>query len=210
MVRFWAVAALVLLLAGCQNETHPVFSPSPNPTPRTAPAAAVLQPNEVPPGLTKCPASGSLDTYISAVELDDLRLAAQWSAQWAELRSRGARAGAISIYVDDPTACGDELGATTSTKAIASMVMQFVSVAQAERAWQAGVFGFTPPAPAQLQAGVVRGTATGLGPSSFTYTRPSVRLACWRHSVYVALVVASNIDQGPFQSATASIDARLN
>jgi hypothetical protein len=210
VVRFWAVAALVLLLASCQNETHPVFSPSPNPSPRAAPTAAVLQPNEVPAGLTKCPASGPLDSYISAVELSDLRLAAQWGAQWAELRSRGARAGAISIYADDTSACGDELAATTSAKAIASAVIEFAEVGQAERAWQAGVFGFTPPAPAQLQAGMVRGTATGLGPSSFTYTRPSVRLACWRHSVYVALVVATNLDQGAFQAATASIDPRLN
>ena len=210
MVRSWAVVALVVLISACQNETHPVFSPSPIPTPRTAPSAAILQPNDVSAGLERCTLSGSLDSYISAVEASDLKLAARWGAAWAEMRSDGARGGAISIFAADTSACSAELGATTSTKAMASVVIQFGDVAQAERAWQAGVFGYTPPAAAQLQAGMVRGAATGLGPSSFTYVRPSVRLACWRHSVYVALVVVSNSDQATFQAATASIDPRLN
>ena len=210
MVRSWAVVALLLLLTACQNETHPVFSPSPSPSPRTAPSAAVLQASDVPSGLTKCASSGSLDAYISTVEVDDIRLSAQWAAQWAELRSNGAHAGAISIYAANSSACAVELGATTTVKALASVVIEFGDVGEAERAWQAGIFGYTPPAPAQLQAGMVRGAATGLGPSSFTYTRPSVRLACWRHSVYVALVLSSNLDQGAFQAATASIDPRLN
>jgi hypothetical protein len=210
VVRSWAVVALVALLSACQNETHPVFSPSPSPTPRTAPSAAVLQSGDVPSGLEKCASSGTLDAYISSVELSDLKLAAQWGAEWAQLRSGGARAGAISIYAADTSACTAELGATPSVKALASVVIQFGDAGQAERAWQAGVFGFTPPAPAQLQAGMVRGAATGLGASSFTYTRPSVRFASWRHSVYVALVAVSNSDQATFQAITASIDRRLN
>jgi hypothetical protein len=56
----------------------------------------------------------------------------------------------------------------------------------------------------------VRGQGTGLGLSSFTYDRPSVRLACWRRSVYVALVAVSNLDVTTFQAATAAIDPRLN
>ena len=210
MTRFWALIALVVIMTGCQNETHPVFSPSPIPSPRTAPTAAILQPGEVPDGLEKCALSGPLDTYISAVELSDLKLAARWAAQWAELRSEGAQAGAVSIYAADMSACTAELGATTSVKAVMSLVIQFADAGQAERAWQAGIFGYTPPAPAQLQSGMVRGTATGLGASSFTYSRPSVRLACWRHSVYVALIAVSNLDASTFQAATASIDARLN
>lgn len=197
-------------MTACQNETHPVFSPSPIPSPRTAPSAAVLQSSDVPAGVEKCATTGSLDAYISAVELTDLKLAAQWGAEWAELRSAGARAGAISIYAADTSACTAELGATSSVKALASVVLQFGDAGQAERAWQSGVFGFIPPAPPQLQPGMVRGAATGLGASSFTYTRPSVRFACWRHSVYVALVAVSNFDQPSFQAATASIDARLN
>jgi hypothetical protein len=211
VVRSWAVFALVVLMTACQNETHPAFSPAPSPTPRTAPTAAILQDSDVPMDVAACPGSGSLDSYISNVELADLKLAAQWSAQWADLRSRGARAGAISIYAADTSiACSAELGATALVKALASVVIQFGDEGQADRAWEAGVFGFTPPAPGQLQAGMVRGNATGLGSSSFTYTRPSVRLACWRHSVYVALVAVSNSDLATFKAATASIDPRLN
>src|SRR5690348_5409054 len=112
-------------MSGCQNETHPVFSPSPSPSPRTAPADAVLQSGDVPTGLEKCAISGSLDGYISAIELADLKLAARWSAQWAQLRSAGARAGAISIFAADTSACTAELGAVPSVKAMASLVIQF-------------------------------------------------------------------------------------
>ena len=120
------------------------------------------------------------------------------------------RSGAISVYAADPTACKAELGATTTVKSVASVVIQFDDEGQADRAWQAGVFGFVPPATGELLPGLTRGTATGLGLSSFTYERPSVRLACWRHSVYVALVVVSNFDLNTFGAATAAIDPRLN
>jgi hypothetical protein len=35
-------------------------------------------------------------------------------------------------------------------------------------------------------------------------------LASWRKSVYVALVVVSNLDLNAFHAATAAIDPRLN
>jgi hypothetical protein len=61
-----------------------------------------------------------------------------------------------------------------------------------------------------IVAGVTRGTATGLGVSSFTYERPSVRLASWHRSVFVALFVASNLDSNTFKAAATTVDARLN
>jgi hypothetical protein len=72
------------------------------------------------------------------------------------------------------------------------------------------VFGFAPPPPGQLTPGLTRGTSTGLGLSSFTYDRPSVRLASWHRSVFVALLVVSNFDVTTFKAATAAIDPRLN
>ena len=66
------------------------------------------------------------------------------------------------------------------------------------------------PAPAQSQPGLIRGAATGLGLSSFTYERPPVRLATWRRSFYVALLIANNVDANTFKAATALINARLN
>ena len=81
---------------------------------------------------------------------------------------------------------------------------------QADRAWQSGVFGFAPPPPGELVPGLTRGTSTGLGLSSFTYDRPSIRLACWHRSVFVALVAVSNLDLTTFKATTAAIDARLN
>jgi hypothetical protein len=175
-----------------------------------APTAAILQSGDVPATVNVCVGSGPLDVYLSVLESADPALAGRLTAQWVDLLSHGARSAAISVYTASPSACKAELGATTTGKAIASVVIQFDDEGQADRAWQAGVFGFVPPATDELLPGLVRGAGTGLGLSSFTYDRPSVRLACWRHSVYVALVAVSNFDLATFQAATAAIDPRLN
>ena len=210
MTRFAAWIAAIVLLGACQNETHAVFSPVPSPSPHAAPTAAILQSADVPATVNPCLGSGPLDVYLSVLANSDAAVATRLGGDWDELLSHGARAGAISVFAANPSACKAELGATTSVKSVASIVIQFDDEGQADRAWQAGVFGFVPPAADQLLPGLTRGTGTGLGLSSFTYDRPSVRLACWRHSVYVALVVVSNFDLGTFKAATALIDPRLN
>jgi hypothetical protein len=102
------------------------------------------------------------------------------------------------------------MGVTDKIKAAASFVAVFADEGQAERAWASGVLGFVPPAPGQAAPGLLRGTSTGLGLSAWTYDRPSVRLACWRRSVFVSLVVLTNLDPAAFKAVTAAIDARLN
>jgi hypothetical protein len=151
-----------------------------------------------------------MDVYLSVLQGSDATLASRLADQWTVMQTRGATAGAISTFAANPAACKVELGATTNVKAISSFVAQFADEGQADRAWQSGVFGFAPPPPGELVPGLTRGTSTGLGISSFTYDRPSVRLACWHRSVFVALVVVSSLDLTTFKAATAAIDARLN
>jgi hypothetical protein len=210
VTRLTPCLALIVLLVACQNETHPAFSPGPSPTPQTAPTAAILQSGDVPATVNVCVGSGPLDVYLSVLETADPTLAGRLGAQWIDMLSRGALGGAVSVYAANPSACKAELGATTNVQAVASVVIQFDSEGQADRAWQAGVFGFIPPSPGELLPGLVRGTATGLGLSSFTYDRPTVRLAGWRRSVYVALVSVSNFDLSTFKAMTAAIDPRLH
>ena len=210
MTRSAALIAAVVLVSACQNETHAVFSPVPSPSPHAAATAAILQSADVPATVNPCLGSGPLDVYLSVLANSDAALATRLGADWDDLLSHGAQAGAISVFAANPSACKAELGATTGVKSVASIVIKFDDEGQADRAWQNGVFGFVPPAPGQLLPGLTRGTGTGLGLSSFTYERPSVRLACWRHYVYVALVVVSNFDLGTFKAATALLDPRLN
>jgi len=127
-----------------------------------------------------------------------------------ERRLGGATAGAISLFTASPAACNAELGTTSNTKSIVSFVAVFPDSGQADRAWGSGVFGFTPPASGEILTGVTRGSATGLGLSSWVYDRPPVRLASWHKSVFVALVVVSNLDAATFKGATTAVDARLN
>ena len=197
-------------LVACQNQTNPMVSPVPTPTPHNQPTAAVLQSGDVPAGLNVCLGSGPIDVYLSVLATQDPALAGREADQWQQLHTKGAIAGAISVFTANPSACKVELAATTNVKAMTSLVAEFADEGQADRAWQSGVWGFVPPPPDQMTPGLTRGTSTGLGISSFTYDRPSVRLACWRRSVYVALVVVSNLDLNTFHGATAAIDPRLN
>jgi hypothetical protein len=208
--RLIAILALSAL-AACQSNTHAVFSPPPpSPTPANLPTAAILQSTEVPAGLTVCLGSGPIDVYVTSLAHADATLAARVGAQWQQLVVGGATGGAISLFTASPAACNAELGATSNVKSVTSFVAIFADSAQADRAWGSGVFGFVPPAPAEILPGVVRGTDTGLGLSSWTYDRANIRLASWHKSVFVALVVVSNIDAAAFKTATAAIDARLN
>ena len=201
---------MLFMAVACQSETHAVFSPVPSPSPHTAPTAAILQSSDVPAGLNVCVGSGPIDVYLSVIAAADPTLSSRESDQWLQLRKQGATTGAISVFAANASACTAELGATTNVKAMTSFVAWFADEGEADRAWQAGVCGFAPPPPGQLTPGLNRGTSTGLGLSSFTYDRPSVRLASWRRSVFVALLVVSNFDVTTFKAATAALDPRLN
>ena len=210
MHRLIAILALSAL-AACQSGTHPVSSPTPpSPTPSNLPTAAILQSADVPSGLNVCLGSGPIDVYIVSLAHADPALAARVGTQWQQLVVGGATGGAISLFTASPAACNAELGATSNVKSVTSFVAIFNDAAQADRAWGSGVFGFVPPAPGEILPGVVRGTDTGLGLSSWTYDRANIRLASWHKSVFIALVIVSNLDAAAFKAATVAIDARLN
>jgi hypothetical protein len=210
MTRGAAVVALCISLMACQIGAQPAPTPTPipSPTPHTLAIDAVLTASDVPSGLTACGSTQTIDAYIAT--LTDPALAAKTSDQWTQLKAKGAREAAISVFAADPIACAAELGATTKTKAVASFVAAFADEGEADRAWESGVLGFVPPAPGELPPGVIRGTGTGLGISSWTYQRPPVQLASWHRSVFVALVVATNLDANAFKAMTVAVDARLN
>jgi hypothetical protein len=208
--RLIAILALSAL-AACQSGTHPVSSPTPpSPTPSNLPTAAILQSADVPSGLNVCLGSGPIDVYIVSLAHADPALAARVGTQWQQLVVGGATGGAISLFTASPAACNAELGATSNVKSVTSFVAIFNDAAQADRAWGSGVFGFVPPAPGEILPGVVRGTDTGLGLSSWTYDHANIRLASWHKSVFIALVIVSNLDAAAFKAATVAIDARLD
>ena len=210
MSRYALLVALVLAAGACQISSTPVAAPVVSQAPHTAPAAAALQPGEVGPGLQACPGSGPIATYVTTLQASNPTLAAKFSSEWKSLQSAGAEGAAVAVYAADPSACSAELAATGAVKSEASVVVAFGDEGQADRAWQAGILGFAPPAPGENPPGVIRGNATGLGDESWTYTNVPVQLASWRRSVFVALVVATNLDGAAFKAATAAINARLN
>ena len=212
MSRFPAFIVLIAFVAACQSTARPVASPTPtpSPSPHTAAADAVLQVGDIPSGLSICPASGPFDAYVANLQASQPALASRLNDEWQSLRTMGAISAGISLYTSDNSACTAELAAVAKPKSAAAFVAMFRDEGQADRAWQSGVLGFVPPAPGELPPGLNRGTGTGLGLSSWTYTRTPVQLACWHKSVFVALVVLANLDAAAFKTATAAVDARLN
>jgi hypothetical protein len=208
--RLITIVIAIVLVAGCNSAVQPVPTPQPSPTPHTPVAAAVLQGGDVPASLNLCPGSGSIATYLTNLAAADPTLAARMTGQWQQLRAAGAVDAAISLFAADPTACTAQLAATSKIQSAASFVAAFADEGEADRAWQSGVFGFVPPPPGEVSPGLVRGTATGLGLSSWTYDRAPAHIACWHRSVFVALVVISNLDANAIKVATASVDPRLN
>ncbi len=210
MVRFLAAVAIVVSSAACESAA--VASPSPTPVAavHAIVAQTVLQTTDIPAGLTPCASSGALGAYIAAVRAADPALATTLASEWKALQAHGAGQAEISLFAANPSACTAELGASGSVKSAASLVVAFSDEGAADRAWHQGILGFAPPAPGEAPPGIVRGAGTGLGPSSWTYDRAPVKVACWRKSVFVALVVFANLDPASFKSATAAVDARLN
>jgi len=200
----------VVLVAVCQNTAQPVPTPTPSPSPHTAVAEAVLQSSDVPSGLNLCAGSGPIDSYITNLQASSPALASRLTDEWQSLRTLGAASSAIALFTSDDSACSAELAAISKAKSAAGFVVMFGDEGQADRAWQSGVLGFVPPAPGESPPGLVRGTPTGLGLSAWTYDRAPVRLACWHKSVFVALVVLTNLDATAFKTATEAVDARLN
>jgi hypothetical protein len=173
-------------------------------------ASTVLQAADVPSGLSACQDSGPVAMYITSVQTTAPALAQKVGQEWQALQKQGAKEAAIALFASVPSACSAELGASASIKSAASFVVAFGSEGQADRAWENGILGVIPPAPGELPPGVARGTSTGLGTSSWSYDRSPIRLACWRKSVFVALLVFTNLDLGSFTAAAAAVDARLN
>jgi hypothetical protein len=207
--RLIAFIPVCALLAACQSSAAPVATPTPSPSPHTPATAAVLQPGEVPAGLTACANSGPIASYIASLDPSS-PVTQRVASGWADLQHRGAVEGAIALYADDTSSCTAELAASSKGKSMASFVARFGDEGQADRAWSAGVLGFVPPAPGESPPGFARGRSTGLGQSSWTYDRTPVRLACWRTSAFVALIVVTNLDAAGFTAATAAVDARLH
>ena len=210
MGRLITILTTIVLVAGCKTAATPVATPQPSPTPHTAVTAAVLQPGEVQANLNPCPGSGPIATYLTSLAAADPTLASRMTSQWQQLRAAGVLDGAISLFAADPTACTAQLAATSKIQAATSFVAVFADEGQADRAWEAGTFGFVPPPPGEVSPGLLRGTGTGLGLSSWTYDHSGVHIACWHKSVFVALLVISNLDANAIKTASATVDARLN
>jgi hypothetical protein len=208
--RLIAILSVSLLVVACQTTATPVASPQPSPTPHIAVTAAVLQPGEIEANLNPCPESGHIATYLTSLAAADPTTASRMTGQWQQMKAAGALDGAISLFAADPSACTAQLAATSKIQAATSFVAVFADEGEADRVWQSGVFGFVPPPPGELSSGLVRGAATGLGLSSWTYDHSGVHIACWHKSVFVALLVISNLDPNAIKTATAAVDARLN
>jgi len=204
------LAALACTLA-CQVETGAQPPPSPSPFPRVAATDVALQPQDIPAAVPRCAISGPMAAYLAELKVSNPDLYSRLAQAWKDWQAAGARDGAVVVYAE-PAACASELGADSSSRAAASLVLVFRDDAAAERAWLDGILGLKPPPPDQRLAGLARGAATGLGDDSWTFRTTTggraVFIACWREGPLAILLTTRGLSARESESAAAAVFAR--
>jgi len=185
----------------------------------SGPLGTVPQPQDVAlkaseaKGLAKCPSSGSMDHTVAQLKGSDPTAYDRTNQEWSKLKQDGATGGYVAVYSDDPKACASfSPGAATSpSKQISNLVVQFTGSDKAAKAYGSGAFGVNP---AQMSAvGGVSGSQTGLGKNSvrafLSLGGTEVYLAYWQHDQWVTYLFAVGLSQADGDAMIKAIDHRM-
>jgi hypothetical protein len=199
--------AVATLLAGCTGPSTslPVAGPP-------SPDEIALKSGDVPAGLTACPGSGPIDTYIQALQNRDPDGYASLKDAWDTLKRNGADAAAIVAYVGDPAvACVGSLGAGQG-KSATSFVIRYRDSGSATTAYKRGLLQFPTPQQGQQTPGLTVGAATGLGSNSWVYeaaaSGKAAYLAFWQVNQFDVMVLTADLDTADSRRAADAVNSR--
>src|SRR5438045_1829223 len=97
------VLACVLVLAACGGSAGTGGAAS---SPKPTSAETVASNSSDFSGLSKCPESGSWDTYLKAEQAKDPAQYTTDKSDWDGLKTAGANDSYIAVYADATSACG--------------------------------------------------------------------------------------------------------
>ena len=176
------------------------------------PVRVSLQQGDVPAEFGRCPGSGAVDGYLRELRSAGPAAHDELQAAWRDAQSRGAAAGAVSVYASQPAACTARLG-TGDGPSVSTVVVSFRGEAAAAAQYRHGMLGFTTPSEDREVAGLTRGPATGAGRNSWVLER-SVRgraliVGYWERDAVVVLFVAVDADPLRAKQALSAVDRRI-
>jgi len=174
------------------------------------PAQVGLQARDVSAEFKPCDPPSNIETYLKR-----LPTTSQWrallSSGWKQLQGEGADASAVTEFATGSDSCTAEPG-SSSSRSVMSVVARFSDDGAAQRAFQAGVFGFPTPGEDQLEPGLRQGVGTQLGAHSWlrqrTVDNRNVSVAFWQSHQFCIFVLASALDSVELQRTLVAIDGR--
>lgn len=213
MNRF-VVSVCVLLLVACGGSSGGSGSQQQ----QQASAQSVASSSDDFPGLTKCPESGSWDSYLKAEQAKNATQYSSDKSQWDSLKAGGANDGYVAVYADQSSSCGN-FGADTPSGKVANVyAVRFKDESTASASFKADQKDFhlsDSDLSSITSAGgkVQQGAATGLGANSIavelTLAGISFYIAFWQNKNFEVAMIVYNVPVTDAENAAQKVNGRI-
>jgi hypothetical protein len=166
---------------------------------------------DLPDGLTQCPVSGPIDSYLQHLQANGSSSYEVTAGQWTKLKRAGATAGWVQSYAQTPDDCAARLGERKGQSAI-SFTVRFKDATAASAGFSAGFLGLRPEQGLQIP-GLAHGLETNLTADSWTYDQtdkaPPVFVAFWANRQFDLFLLTERLPAATAQRAAADMNDRV-
>jgi hypothetical protein len=170
------------------------------------------------PGMTKCPESGSWDSYLKAEQSADPTQYASDKTDWDNLKAAGANDSYIAVYADSSSNCGHFSSDTPSGKMVDIYAIRFKDTSSASDNFKTNSKQFhlsdTDLQSIQSAGGkVAQGSATGLGTNSIAVSLSvagiSFYIAFWQKNKFEVAMITYNLATTDGDAAAKKVSDRI-
>ena len=207
------VAISAFVLAACGGGSGPSLGVSGPPS-----AQAVAANDSDFTGTTKCPESGSWDTYLKAEQTKDPSQYQTDKTNWDGEKAAGANDSYIAVYAASASDCGGFGASTPSGKVAYVFAIRYKDAGSASASYKSGSkqIHLSDSDLANIKAAggtVLQGSASGLGDNSITVSldiaTASIYIAYWQKKQFQVAVVSYQVPSADVSAAAKKIDARI-
>ena len=167
--------------------------------------------NDLPDGLTLCPVTGQIDSYLQHLQADGSPSYEVTAGQWTTMKRAGATTGWVQSYAQTPGDCAARLGERKGQSAI-SFVIRFKNRTSALTGFAGGFLGLRPEQRMTIP-GLVYGSPTQLTADSWTYDQtdqlPPVFVAFWANRQFDLFLLTERLPAATAQRAAADMNERV-
>ncbi len=208
----WIGCSLVsLALVGCGSIPLARATVQPTATPQD-PRTVGLVASDLPDGLSLCPMSGAIDSYLQHLQADGSPSYEVTADQWTAMKKMGATAGWVQSYAQLAEDCMVRLGERQGPSAI-SFVIRFKDAPSAADAFASGFLSLRPEQGMEVP-GLTRGSETQLTGDAWTYDQTDQSsgdfIAYWANHRFVLFLLTQRIPAAVGVHAAAAMNDRVH